>query len=64
MKLGIIIEREVGGRIHRTHLKGVASSHYDLVDAIVERCIRYGVSPWKTETIWESKIKSVEGKVD
>ena len=63
MKLAIVIEREIGGRVHRTHLKGEALAHYDLVDALVDRCISYGVSPWKTETIWESKITSVKEEV-
>lgn len=53
-ELKIRLERTVNGKTHVTHLHAPATMHLDIIDALVGRAIRMGVSEHIIEQIFEN----------
>ena len=57
MKKVIVLERQIGSRLHKTRLQGNVSMHIELVDRLYERCLK-----WKMKLDIEELCSQVKGK--
>lgn len=52
----IVLKRVVDGQEHKTTLKEVTQMHFNIVDKLVNKCLKRGIAYDKIESIFDSVI--------